>query len=376
MSESSHSPLRVGIVVTIGLGILAFAIASIGHGTRLFSRSEILQVHFRRINGLQVGASVRLAGVSIGAVDSISFPRQATADYVLVRMWIERSAAVRVHVDSVASIESIGLLGDKYVELSPGNPASPVAPSNAVLPTRNPINYEALLEEKGTGDLIANLMAISADMRQLLHALARGHGILGEMVAGVPGQPGRKPLTLASIRRSLDQLNAVTIQLTAMLREINHGKGLAGAMVSGKVNGEALLRSLSATASRVRDTSRHIDQLVTRVSQSQGLAMQLVENRKFANRLMRNLDRSSAALADILQKINNGRGTAGLLVNDPSLYYQVKGFVGDGGGWGLSMVRGLYSLTHPFGGPPLQPVNACPATPDQMTGTTAPQGNR
>ena len=376
MPESSHSPLRVGIVVTIGLGILAFAIASIGHGTRLFSRSEILQAHFRRINGLQVGASVRLAGVSIGAVDSISFPRQATADYVLVRMWIERSAAVRVHADSVASIESIGMLGDKYVELSPGNPASPVAPSNAVLPTRNPINYEALLEEKGTGDLIANLMAISADMRQLLHAITRGRGILGEMVSGAPGQPGRKPLTLASIRRSLDQLNAVTIQLTAMLREINHGRGLAGAMVSGKVNGEALLRSLSATARRVRDTSRHIDQLVTRVSQSQGLAMQLVENREFANRLMRNLDRSSAALADILQKIDTGRGTAGLLVNDPSLYYQVKGFVGDGGGWGLSMVRGLYSLTHPFSGPPLQPVNACPATPDKMTGTTASQGNR
>ena len=72
MANSIYARARVGALIAAGLGALAFAILTIGHGAQLFTRTEILQAHFERIEGLQTGAPVTLSGVRIGAVDSIT----------------------------------------------------------------------------------------------------------------------------------------------------------------------------------------------------------------------------------------------------------------------------------------------------------------
>jgi phospholipid/cholesterol/gamma-HCH transport system substrate-binding protein len=75
MAELKTSTVRVGILIAVSLGLLGFAILSFGVGTRLFSGSEVLSAHFQRINGLQVGAPVRLAGVTIGSVSQATRAR-------------------------------------------------------------------------------------------------------------------------------------------------------------------------------------------------------------------------------------------------------------------------------------------------------------
>jgi ABC-type transporter Mla subunit MlaD len=62
-----------------------------------------------------------LRGVRVGAVEGIEFPSDPEADYVLVRLWIQNDAAMRVRTDSQAKIASRGLLGDKFVVLTGGN---------------------------------------------------------------------------------------------------------------------------------------------------------------------------------------------------------------------------------------------------------------
>ena len=69
--------LRVGIVMVIGIAILAMAIFSIGGGLRWLSGSEELTARFQRVNGLQIGAPVHLSGVNIGSVASIQFPQRS-----------------------------------------------------------------------------------------------------------------------------------------------------------------------------------------------------------------------------------------------------------------------------------------------------------
>src|ERR1700688_2321784 len=175
MAGQTHSNVRVGILIAIGLTLFAFTALSIGHGTRLLAGSETFEAHFVRINGLQTGAQVTLRGVRVGAVESIRFPENPHDNYVIVRLWIDKAAAPRVHEDSTARISSLGLLGDKFVVLTAGNPTAPPAAPGAILPSLEPFDYNTLLERQDTSDPVANIVAISQSLRSLTEAVNNGN---------------------------------------------------------------------------------------------------------------------------------------------------------------------------------------------------------
>ncbi len=358
--------------------IFSFTIFALGHGSRLFKRTGVLKAHFHRINGLQAGAPVTLSGVKIGAVDSISFPANPRADYVVVRMWIQNSALSRVHADSLARITTMGLLGDKFVELTPGSPAAPPVRPAAVLEARDPIDYEALLQNRGTGDLIMNVMTIAQSVRSLLDQIETGHGLLSVLLKGGPTRPGEPQLTLADVHKAFGSLERLSSDMSRMIGKINRGEGLAGAMLSDRTNGRRLLAGVERAMASMIDTSRKLNALADRFNRAQGTVPRLLEDKQYADELLANLRESSGNLRGILRKINSGQGTVGLAVNDPALYNEAKGFLGESGsvGWGIHLLNGVYSLTHPFSAgfsetpAPVQPVTA--TAPDAAGAGTGP----
>ncbi len=382
MADSAFSRVRVGALIAAGLAVLCFAILTIGHGAEFFTHTEILQAHFEKINGLQTGAPVTLSGVRIGAVESIKFPPEPENSYVVVRIWIEESAAERVRTDSIMQIHSMGLLGDKFVALTPGTPAAPPATPDTILASVNPDDYETILQREGTDDLIANVMAISGSLRSILESIEKGHGLVSQLVRGEDASAPKNRLTLESIQLTLDHVDKLSIALGQVMDRINNGRGVVGAMLSDQTDGKKFLDNLADTAARIRQTSARLDTLIARFDKANGILPQLMENKDFSDDVLPNLRRSSHDLKDILQKINSSRGTAGLMVNDPTLYNQLTGFMDNGGGWGLRFINGFYDLTHPFASPALgagaQPViltasqaGACSAQPAQATVSAA-----
>ncbi len=375
MAEQSSHSLRVGIVMVAAIAILAGAIFSIGGGLRWLSGSEELRVHFQRVNGLQTGAPVYLSGVNIGSVASIRFPDDRRANYVVVRLRIEANAVARVRTDSVAKIESLGLLGDKFLLLTAGSPDAPSVQGNALLLSQDPVNYAALLQARGTGDLVANVLAISNSMRQLLDTVNQGNGILAELIRG-PSNPKEKTLTLESIRETLDNLQTLTDKLDLAVDRVDRGQGVIGAMLSPETNGKRVVANIANAADSMRtasanleETSLQLHDLVARMDRAHGLLPQLMEDQKYAGQVMRDLHRSSEDMREVLDKINSRQGTLGLLVNDPALYDKTTNLV-SASGWGFSLFRGAYSLTHPFSttaspsyapAPPSESTNYSPA---------------
>ncbi len=150
MAKSSVVTTRVGALIAGGLAIICFAIFSIGHGDRIFHHTDSIETHFHRINGLQTGAPVALLGVNIGAVNSITFPTDPHARLRrLVKLWIIDKYLPRVRSDSVAQISTMGLLGDKYVEITGGNPESASLAPNQILAAEDPIDLQAVLQKAG-----------------------------------------------------------------------------------------------------------------------------------------------------------------------------------------------------------------------------------
>jgi phospholipid/cholesterol/gamma-HCH transport system substrate-binding protein len=352
VAKSSVVTTRVGALIAGGLAIICFAVFSIGHGARIFHNTDSVETHFHRINGLQTGAPVALLGVNIGAVNSISFPPDPHADYVVVKLWIVDKDLPRVRSDSVAQISTMGLLGDKYIEISGGNPDSASLAPNQILAAQDPIDLQSVLQKAGSTDVIDNVIAISQSLKSILESIDKGHGILAELVKG-EARGTRPPLTLADLRTTFDNLNQLAVEMNATLDKVNHGRGLAGAMLSDQTDGKKLLDQVERAAVSMDNTAQKLSLLVDHFNSGKGAVQRLLSDQQYANQLLGNMQSSLADMKDILRKIDDGRGSVGLAVNDPTLYYDAKNFLGGNGslGWGVRMLNGFYSLTHPFSRP-------------------------
>ena len=111
--------LKVGIFVFIGLIILAVFILSIG-GMKTWASGYQVNFTFHFGNGIRVGAPVRFAGIDTGEVKSINFifvPEEQKTKVEIV-CWIKRN--VMIPLDSTIWVNTLGLLGEKYIEIMPG----------------------------------------------------------------------------------------------------------------------------------------------------------------------------------------------------------------------------------------------------------------
>jgi phospholipid/cholesterol/gamma-HCH transport system substrate-binding protein len=345
MADLNHSTLRVGILIATGLTMFAFAVLSLRHGAQLFSNAEQFEVHFHRINGLQTGAPVMLRGVRVGAVRAIGFPDDPAADYVIVRLSIQKGAARRLRADSLVKIASLGLLGDKFVILTGGTAGSPPASPSAVLAGVDPIDYATLLQRKDTNDTVANIMAITESIRTLTEAINNGHGLVHELLYGPAANSNQRTLTLESLRATVDAARRTTVDLDALVRQAESGHGIVGALLNG--DGRRFDANLQETAASARAATATLDELAIRYRNADGAIPQLMENREYAREVMGNLQQSSADLEQILHKINTGQGTIGKLVNNPELYDSAQKLVATQG-WGVAFMKAVYGIFHPL----------------------------
>jgi len=126
MVKQRGAQVRVGIFVFAALGMLAGAIFVLGSRTQYFRPQYTLRAVFSNVGGLLEGAGVYLAGVQVGRVGELRFFEDVAAQKVLVVLKIARNAQNRIRQDSVASIATAGLLGDKYIDITLGSENEPV----------------------------------------------------------------------------------------------------------------------------------------------------------------------------------------------------------------------------------------------------------
>lgn len=111
--------LKLGIFVFIGLVILVTAILSVG-GVRTWASGYQVKFMFNFINGVKKGAPVRFAGVDVGQVKAIKFfyDGKEVKTKIRITCWVDNN--VKIPMDSVVWVNTLGLLGEKYIEIMPG----------------------------------------------------------------------------------------------------------------------------------------------------------------------------------------------------------------------------------------------------------------
>src|SRR2546429_166893 len=323
------------------------AIVTVGQQEHFWERKVRYEMHFARTNGLQVGAPVSLTGVAIGSVVNMRFPSDPAAAYIEVMIGVTSDVAPRLRENSVATIRTYGLLGDRYIELTAGSPDAAPVPPGGLLSSIDPIDYEAVLGQ--SGDIVTNIVEVTGSLKDVLGTIQRGEGLLGAMVRN--RELGES--TLVDLQRTMANVQATTAALEKILQRVDRGEGMLGQLTSDTKEARELL-------GHVRRSARSLDQLTTRLNRGNGALARLMEDETYARRLLGNLDRAISDLAEVAAKLDRGQGTLGKLVNDPSLYHDTKALVGGARkSWMLRFFGG--------GGPPP------PGTPPP---TAAPAGRR
>jgi phospholipid/cholesterol/gamma-HCH transport system substrate-binding protein len=321
MQEREQSMrLRVGIFV-LGLLILFMVfVLTIGSQSRIFERRYSLHAFFGTIEGLNTGAPVRLAGVSIGSVSAITFSKDLSSKKIRVTMSLDARLQDRIREDSIASIGTIGLVGDKVLELTVGSPEKKVLPPGAVVASIDPPDYAQLLQRGN--QIVDNVVKISDS---LSHLLGGGAGTaarqdLAESIASlnrIMGEIERGSGLLHAVvyEKSsgaiLKDLSEAATSLKRMSKALEEGKGLLPALLYDPKSREVL--------TDLEHASRAVSGLMAKFQDQKGLAHVLFADPR-ADTIMADLEEASKNLKLVSARLAKGEGTLGALIDDPTLY--------------------------------------------------------
>jgi len=147
--RQSSVELGVGVFVLLGIICVGYLTFRLGEVEILGDKYYLLNARFTSVTGLKVGAQVEIAGVQVGQVDAIALePKDLVA---MVRLKIKEG--LKLSDDVIASIKSAGLLGDKYVQLSPGGGDRILKPGDMIIETEPALDIEALISKYAFGKL-------------------------------------------------------------------------------------------------------------------------------------------------------------------------------------------------------------------------------
>jgi len=354
--------LRIGALVLAGILLFVGFVLAIGRRSALFEERYSLWTSFASTEGLGVGASVRLAGVPIGTVTRITFGRDPRDRGIIIWLSLERRVQERIREDSVASIGTIGLLGDKVLDVTVGSADKPPLRAGGRLASMAPVDYGQLLQ-KGE-QILSHVNRITAELdefvaggaqtggrtlndalrslRATLVEVERGQGVLHEMIYGKQG--AGTLVTLDQTAKRLDRLVAEVEQgrgllhgliytpeaenlgrlaraaesLEALLRQAQDGPGLLHTLLYDRQGPDML--------ARLDRTSERLEQLATSLQEGDGLLPALLFDPK-RKEILTDLQTAAAgirqAAADIQRltdRVAAGQGTLGALIEDPTVY--------------------------------------------------------
>ena len=139
--ERMRVNVAVGVFMLLGILALGYLSVKLGRVSLFGGQGYRVTVDFPSVGGLKAGSTVEIAGVEIGRVESIGL-----ADYQ-ARVTLRVDGAVKLQEDSIASIKTKGLIGEKYVRISPGGSERIIPPGGRIREVEAPVDFEELLSK-------------------------------------------------------------------------------------------------------------------------------------------------------------------------------------------------------------------------------------
>jgi len=314
----TFAELRVGIMIAVAAVICMAITVYITRegGVPLFGGQYTVFSYMRDVNGLKAGAPVYLSGIDIGSVGNVEFTDETALVPIRVTMNLRSDIQDRVTTNSLITVGSLGVLGEKLLEIDPGAPGG------------TPIADGGVVPGEAIGDPIKGIMLNASktmrNVRKLSQEIQDGQGTLGAILKGDDLHAEIKSFldkaqlfyenlntnesTVGKLLRNsevYDNLNDLTLSMQEVVSLINAGNGTLGRLVQDEQIG-ATIEKMTGELASVTDS----------VSKGEGSMGALIRERELYDRI----NSLSGNIDSISSRLNSGDGTASQLLNDRELY--------------------------------------------------------
>jgi phospholipid/cholesterol/gamma-HCH transport system substrate-binding protein len=294
--QLTWTELRVGLFVLAGAVLLAVVIFYVTGGGGWGPKYR-LRAFLPEVDGLTIGAPVRVDGVDVGNVERIliAVPKPGAPvskdRNIEVDLRLQKSFESYIRSDSSAGLITEGLLGNRYVDIDRGY-VGRVLQNEEEIPAREEKALKEIVER--SADLMDDLSAITKQASAVLTDVRNGRGSLGKFMVD---------------ETAYNHLNNSLGNLDHMMANVQAGKGTLGKLVTD-----------DEMYNRVNSVAGRVDSVLEAVQNQQGTLGKLVYDTSIHESAKKLIDNSNAFFADV----RGGKGTLGKLATDDSLFAQYK----------------------------------------------------
>jgi len=329
--ELTWTELRVGVFVLFGLLLIGLGIFYVTGAGVLVTKYRV-HTYLPEVEGVTVGAPVRLDGIEIGNVEAIRMnlePRNRSQNIELI-LRLDKRYQNEVRTDSYASLITEGLLGNRYVSIKRGLTGTPIQAGGEVA-GREETAIKAIVERGA--DLVQNLGVLSQQVREIVSGVQKGQGTLGKLLKDqeiynrmrntltaaeqivTSTQAGQGTIgKLVASDELYQKANSAVTRVDTLVADVQAQKGSLGKLIYDPAAYEHAKQFFSRG-----------DVLFSDVEAGKGTLGKLVTDETLYN----NMRDAAANINSATAKLNEGRGTAGRFFTDPEFYDNVTGLAGD-----------------------------------------------
>lgn len=231
----THTPkfkIRLGLFITVGLGLFMVAIFLIGRQKNLFNPVFKLTTVFHNVSGLLVGSNVRFSGINVGTVDNIAI---GDGSDVRVDMLIRENVRQFIRADCEAGIGSSGIIGDRVLSITQGSIGAPVVEDGQKIGSKEPIETDAIM---------ASMKVTVDQVSEITTKINTGNGTLSKLI--------HDQAMALSVDQAISNLRKGSKGLSDITAKINTGNGT----LSKLVNDQTMARNVDQTVANLRKGSK------------------------------------------------------------------------------------------------------------------------
>jgi phospholipid/cholesterol/gamma-HCH transport system substrate-binding protein len=284
----------VGLFVVMASLLFALGLFMIGDRRALFQRDFEIYTEFAKLGGIQNGAIVRVAGADAGEVESIRVPRNPNEKFRLKLRVLEDLHGL-VRTDSVASIQTDGLVGNKFIQIDAGTDTAPQAPNGSTIRGSDLYDFTDLFTQ--ASKTLESVNQLVAEVRTAVQTTLTGVTETTRDINAI--MQGLNKEMQVILRKS----ETIVTDLGGIVRDVRAGKGTAGKLIYDSEmydRANALLKDAQGVIAKVNDAAEQAKQLVgdmrSNTGPVQGAIADLRQTLAGAREAMTDLSENSEAL--------------------------------------------------------------------------------
>lgn len=273
--------LKLGVFVILGALFLIFGLYMIGNKRNLFGSKFTITATFKNVNGLVPGNNVRFAGIDIGTVSEIIILNDTA---VKVNMIVEKKSVGFIKKNSIASIGTDGLMGNKLVNINSVPVPAEVVTEGDYLQSTDLIDTEKMLRTlEVTNENIKEITNDFKDISYKINTMNTFWGLLNDSTI-----PVNVKKTMLELRYTSENAHLLSADLKEIINDTRKGRGTVGALLTDtslSYNLNQALLNIKNTADRAAQATEDLNKLVTKVENGEGTIGKLVSDTTFVHNL-------------------------------------------------------------------------------------------